>query len=427
MSRLPIIIIGNGISGSTVAREIRKTLDVPIVMISEESPYFFSRTALMYVFMGHMQWRELEPYERSFWSKNNIDLLQAKVCSIDPENSLLTLENGNHLSYEKLVIASGSKPKFYEWKGQTLKGVQGFYSKQDLESLESWAKDTQQAVIVGGGLIGIELAEMLCSRGITVHFLVRENYFWSDVLSPEEGDLLHQHIQAHGVILHLETELIEIKGDDSGRASAVITSKGDLLECTFVGITTGVVPKIEFLTNSSIDTDRGIMVDKYLCTNHPKVFAVGDCAQLRNPPPHRKPIESVWYTGRMMGETLAQTLCGNKTAYQPGHWFNSSKFFDIEYQTYGNISPQPSSSEKHFFWINSQENIALRVAYHPKTSLFLGLNAFGLRIRHEQIDQWLYQKISVQNLMEQLDLLNFNPEFSKSYTKQILIAWQNRQ
>lgn len=427
MSGLPIIIIGNGISGSTVARNIRKLTDVPIVMISNENPYFFSRTALMYVFMGHMQWSDLEPYERSFWANNKIELLQGKVSAINPEEKFLALENGKQLNYEKLVVATGSKPKFYGWEGQDLDGVQGLYSKQDLERLEVWAKDTKNAVIVGGGLIGIELAEMLCSRGINVNFLVREKSFWGDVLSPEEGQLLHQHIQAHGVTLHLETELTKILGDKNGRASAVLTSKGDTIACNFVGITTGVVPNIDFIADSSIETDRGILVDQYLCTNHPDVYAIGDCAQLREPPPHRRPIEAVWYTGRLMGETLAQTLSGRQTAYQPSHWFNSSKFFDIEYQTYGRINADPSPTEKHFMWKDLKQNIALRVAYNPISQLFLGLNAFGIRIRHQQINQWLNEKISVQDLMQQFESLNFNPEFSQSYTKQIFNAWQHRE
>lgn len=427
MSQLPIIIVGNGISGTTVARTIRKQRDVPLVMISNESPYFFSRTALMYVFMGHMRWEDLEPYERSFWGENQIELMQAKVSEIRPENRQVLLENGKQLAYEKLVLATGSKPKFYDWKGQQLAGVQGLYSKQDLDCLEGWAKDTQQAVIVGGGLIGVELAEMLCSRGINVHFLVRERSFWGTVLSEEEGRLLEQHIQAHGVTLHLETELSEIIGDTHGRAKAVVTSTGVTIPCEFVGLTTGVVPNIDYAKSSTLEIDRGILVDQYLATNHPDIYAIGDCAQLREPPPHRSAIEAMWYTGRMMGETLAQTLCGQPTPYRPGNWFNSAKFFDIEYQTYGTVHTKPSSTEEHFLWIHPKKNIGLRVAYHPKTAAFLGLNAFGMRIRHQLIDQYLNEKITIQELMQQLESINFNPEFSTSYSNQIFNAWQQHQ
>ena len=426
MSGSPIIIIGNGIAGTTLARHIRKKSEIPVLIISAESPYFFSRTALMYVFMGHLKWSHIEPYERDFWKKNKIDLLQAKVDSVQPDQKEIILEDGQRLSYKKLILATGSKPSFYHWKGQDLDAVQGFYSKQDLALLEHWSKITQKAVIVGGGLIGVELAEMLCSRGIKVHFLVREKSFWGNVLNTEEGQLLAQHIKAHQVHLHLETSLVEIQGNGSGRVSHVITDREEKIPCDFVGITTGVEPNIDFLTDSTIECDRGILVDEYLTTNQKDIYAIGDCAQLRKPPAHRKAIEAVWYSGRMMGETLAQTLTGTATTYQPGHWFNSAKFFDIEYQTYGQVNPCASPTEKHFFWSKPQKNCAIRFAYHPVTKKFLGLNTFGIRMRHQEIDQWLSDQVGIDHVIENLSTVNFDPEFSIRYETEIKKIWEQQ-
>ncbi|MEL0301628.1 MAG: FAD-dependent oxidoreductase, partial [Flavobacteriaceae bacterium] len=108
VSQSPIIIIGNGIAGITTARHIRKRSDVPILIISKESQYFFSRTALMYVYMGHLKWEHLKPYEKGFWQQNNIDLLKAEVTQIKPQEKLIVLANGQHLSYSSLVLATGS-------------------------------------------------------------------------------------------------------------------------------------------------------------------------------------------------------------------------------------------------------------------------------------------------------------------------------
>lgn len=423
MSSSPIIIVGNGIAGTTLARHIRKKSEIPVLIISEESPYFFSRTALMYVFMGHLKWSHIEPYERDFWRKNSIDLLQARVGSVQPSKKEIVLADGQRLSYNKLILATGSKPCFYNWKGQDLNAVQGFYSKQDLNTLEHWSKDTRRAVVVGGGLIGVELVEMLCSRDIQVHFLVREKSFWGNVLNTAEGSILEDHIRAHRVQLHLETSLIEIQGNRSGRVSHIITNRKEKIACDFVGITTGVEPNISFLSNSNIDQDRGILVDEYLATNQKDVYAIGDCAQLRNPPAHRRAIEAIWYSGRMMGETLAQTLTVTKTAYQPGHWFNSAKFFDIEYQTYGQINPESTSNEKHFFWSKPHKNCAVRLAYHPLSKQFLGLNTFGIRMRHQEIDHWLSDQVTIDYVIQNLSKINFDPEFSKRYETEIQNAW----
>lgn len=426
VSQSPIIIIGNGIAGITTARHIRKRSDVPILIISKESQYFFSRTALMYVYMGHLKWEHLEPYEKGFWQQNNIDLLKAEVTQIKPQEKLIVLANGQHLSYSSLVLATGSTPNKFGWKGQDLNGVQGLYTKQDLEQLTANTPNIKQAVVVGGGLIGIELAEMLHSRGIGVSFLVREDSFWNKVISTHEGAMIEKHILAHGIDLKMSTNLVEIVANEKGHATAVITDQGETLPCQMVGLTAGVRPNIDFLKNSELEMNRGILVDQYLATNLPDVYAIGDCAELRAPLPHRNAIEAVWYVGRMMGETLAQSLTGNLTPYTPGHWFNSAKFFDIEYQTYGQISPLATQEENHFCWKHPEKNCMVRIAYHPKSRLFLGINTFGIRMRHEIFDQWLNEQTTIETVIENLSLANFDPEFYTQNEPQIIAAWQNQ-
>ena len=425
-SQSPIIIIGNGIAGITLARNIRKNSTHPILIISKESDYFFSRTALMYVYMGHLKWENLEPYEKGFWQQNNIDLLKAEVTQIKPQEKIIVLANGQHLSYSSLVLATGSTPNKFGWKGQDLEGVQGLYTKQDLEKLTANTPNIKQAVVVGGGLIGIELAEMLHSRGIRVTFLVREDSFWNKVISPHEGDMIEKHILAHGIDLKMSTNLVEIIANEKGQANTVITDQGESLPCQMVGLTAGVRPNIDFLKYSELDMNRGILVDQHLATNLPDIYAIGDCAELRAPLPHRNAIEAVWYVGRMMGETLAQSLTGNLSPYTPGHWFNSAKFFDIEYQTYGQISPLATQKENHFCWKHPEKNCMVRLAYHPKSRLFLGINTFGIRMRHEVFDQWLNDQTSIETVMENLSQVNFDPEFYTQYEPQIIAEWQNQ-
>src|SRR5688500_17744857 len=171
-----IVIIGNGIAGVTAARHIRKRSDHRITIISSETTHFFSRTALMYIYMGHMKYEHTKPYEDWFWEKNRISLVEGSVKFIDSELKVVSMENGRMLKYNKLLIASGSAYNKFGWPGEDLQGVCGLYSLQDLQAIEVATQNISDAVIVGGGLIGIELAEMLSSRKIKVHFLVREKY-----------------------------------------------------------------------------------------------------------------------------------------------------------------------------------------------------------------------------------------------------------
>ncbi len=419
-----IVIIGNGISGVTAARHIRKNSDKKIIIVSTETDYFFSRTALMYVYMGHMKFEHIQPYENWFWKKNRIHLVKGYVERVEHTSKNLVLKNGENIAYDKLIIATGSKPNKFGWPGQDLKGVQGLYSKQDLDALEVSApnKDVcKRAVIVGGGLIGIELAEMLRTRDIPVTFLVRETSFWNGVLPKGESQMLNEHIAEHHIDLRLETNLVEILADENGHARAVTTDKGNTIECNMVGLTAGVSPNIDFLKDSGIELGRGVKVNRYLETNIPDIYAIGDCAEQHEAIGNRRPIEAVWYTGRMMGETVAQTICGNKIQYSPGHWFNSAKFLDIEYQTYGWVFSERGmkENEQHFHWRHSQEKICITIAFHKETGLFLGINTFGIRMRHEIFDRWLTEGRNVDYVMEHLADANFDPEFYSNYEQEI--------
>lgn len=426
-----VVIIGNGISGVTAARHIRKLSDKKITIISGETDHFFSRTALMYIYMGHMNYEHTKPYEDWFWEKNRIELKNGWVETVSPKENKLTFADGETMHYDILIIASGSKSNKFGWPGQDLEGVQGLYSKQDLDLLEENApnnKVCKRAVIVGGGLIGIELAEMLATRNIPVTFLVREKDFWDNVLPACDARLINDHIREHHIDLRLEVNLKEILADENGRARAVIVDEtGEEIPCDVVGLTAGVSPNIDFLKESGIDLGRGVKVNRYLQTNFENIFALGDCAEQAEPTGERRPIEAVWYTGRMMGEVVAQTICGNKTAYKPGNWFNSAKFFDMEYQTYGWVFHDPREGEAHFHWQHDDGKKCITINYQIASRKFVGINTFGIRMRHEVFDRWLTEESTVDEVIENLEQAHFDPEFYKRYEKQIKQQFKTEQ
>lgn len=419
-----VVIIGNGIAGITAARHIRKLSNKRITVISGETPYFYSRTALMYVYMGHMKFEHTQPYENWFWKKNRIELKQAWVAQVHTDVKKIVFNDTSEMHYDKLIIATGSKPNKFGWPGQDLKGVQGLYHAQDLDSLERYAPNNtvcKRAVIVGGGLIGIELAEMLHSRHIPVTFLVREDSFWNGVLPAGESAMINEEIVGAGIDLRLGTNLEKIIDDGTGKVKAIqIKETGEVLDCNVVGLTAGVSPNIDFLKNSDIELGRGVLVNRQLETSVKDVYAIGDCAEQREAIGRRRPIEAVWYTGRMMGEALAQTICGNHTNYNPGHWFNSAKFIDVEYQTYGWVSGKIKPDfEEQGHWRANDKRICITIAYHKETQEFLGINTFGIRLRHNVFDTWLTEKRDVVYVIENLKQADFDPEFYKRYFKEI--------
>lgn len=417
-----VVIIGNGISGITAARHIRKRSDDRIVVISAESDHFFSRTALMYLYMGHMKYKHIKPYEDWFWGKNRIELQRKYVKEVKADEKKLLYSDGGEENYDVLIIASGSVPNKFGWPGQELPGVQGLYSLQDLELMEENTNGgINRAVVVGGGLIGVEMSEMLLTRKYPVTILVRENHFWGNVLPKEESLLIGRHMTVeHHVDLRTNVELKEIRAGENGRVRSVLTSTGEEIPCEFVGLTAGVSPNIGFLKGSGVDTKRGVLVNEFLETNVPGVYAIGDCAEFHRHPTGRKNIEQVWYTGRMMGEVVARTVVGERTPYAPGVWFNSAKFFDIEYQTYGWVFPRAGEGEEHFYWEQPEGKRSLRMVFGKEDRILRGVNVFGIRLRHEILDRWISNHRTVDFALEHFRDANFDTEFFKEHAPSIL-------
>ncbi len=418
-----LVILGNGIAGVTTARNVRKRSDMKITIISAESDHFYSRTALMYIFMGHMTYENTKPYEDWFWGKNNIELVRGFVNKIDTDNKELSLEEGRKISYDILVVATGSESNKFGWPGQDLPGVQGLYSLQDIERLEDNSNEISRAVLVGGGLIGVELAEMLTSRGIPVTLLVREKFFWNIILPENEAKLVSRHILEHGIDLRLSTELKEILPGENGRVKSVITNKNEEISCQFVGLTVGVHPNISIVKDSKIETGRGILVNDYLETNIENVYAAGDCVEIKTSEGERNRVEQLWYTGRIQGEALAKTICGERSKYERGIWFNSAKFFDIEYQTYGFISNTPQPGERSFYWEDKSGRKCLHIVYDKNTNAIKGINMFGIRLRHQVFEEWIRNNSTIDFVLSHLRDANFDPEFFKQYEPEIIEAF----
>jgi NAD(P)H-nitrite reductase large subunit len=419
-----LVIIGNGISGVTVARHVRKRSNMRITIISGETDYFYSRTALMYIYMGHMKFEHTKPYEDWFWEKNQIELVRGWVTDISTDAQRITLEDGRTFDYDKLVIATGSKSNMFGWPGQDLPGVQGLYSYQDLELLEKNTQHIQRAVIVGGGLIGIEMAEMLHSRNIPVTFLVRETSYWNNILPDEEARMIGQHIIEQGFDLRLGVNLQEILPGEDGHVRAVVVKEtGEEIPCQLVGLTAGVSPNINFLKNTTIKTNRGVVVNDYLETNVPNVYACGDCAEILVPDGERNRIEQLWYTGKMQGMALARTICGERTKYERGIWYNSAKFLDIEYQTYGFVSNVPREDEHNFYWQHPTKYVAFRLVYKKSDERVVGVNFFGIRSRHKIWENWIKNNHTASYVIDHLTEAEFDPEFYEHYETEIRDAF----
>ena len=413
-----VVIVGNGIAGVSCARALRRRdKQARITLVSGEGPHFFSRPALMYIYMGHLTYEGTKPYEDWWWQKQRIGLRQAWVTHIDTQKKWLSFAGeAGGLGYDQLVLATGSKPNKFGWPGQNLERVQGLYSLQDLQTLEAVSHEIQHGVIVGGGLIGIELAEMLHARGKKVTILSREQSYWDNALPREESLMVSEVIAESGITLHSGTELKEIVDDGQGRACGVVTGTGEKIACEFVGLTAGVSPNLSALKGSEIPTGRGVLVDFSFRSSVEDVFAIGDCAEIVTPEGQRNRIEQLWYTGQMHGEVLADVLCGDDRTYDRGIWFNSAKFLDLEWHTYGEVPPAGFPVRpglRQVYWQAADKRHAFRLVLAGDA--VVGVNAMGIRYRHKVCERWIAEKRSAEYVLNNLKEGNFDPEFYHRY------------
>ncbi|MEL6971209.1 MAG: FAD-dependent oxidoreductase, partial [Bacteroidota bacterium] len=235
-----------------------------------------------------------------------------------------------------------------------------------------------------------------------------------------------RHIVKNGIDLRLGTELKEIVDDGSGKACAAITNEEERIDCGYVGLTAGVRPNLSFLQDTELELGRGVLVNEHLQTNIPDVYAIGDCAQQREPLPGRRPIEAIWYTGRMMGEVAAYNICGQEVAYDPGIWFNSAKFFDIEYQVYGEVPAQIPEDMETLYWEHPDGEKSIRINYDKEQGHIRGFNLMGVRYRHEVCRKWLAEKTPVEEVLQNLGIVNFDPEFYDEYESELVAVYNQK-
>lgn len=419
-----IVIIGNGVAGATCALAARQWDEsCRITMIGEETPYFFSRTALMYALMHDMPRHRLEPYEREVWSKQRIALIHGRVIDIDNNKKQLTLSDRSPLAYDRLVIATGSVANRIPWPGldEVSDDVFHFISMQDLDKLEARIPSMQQAVVVGGGLIGIELVECLRYHDIPTTFLVREPWYWPAALAPEEGEMVSEVIRSHGVDLRLSDEIESVESSGE-KLTGIRTRAGEELTCDALAVCAGVRPNTSLVERATTPPElrRGVLVDRSFATSLDGVFAIGDCAEIVAEEGESTVIEPIWYAARRHALQVVPALFDRPVDYRAPVFFNSSKFFDIEYTTVGEVVSRENPPET-LYLRHPKRKASVRLAH--RNGRVIGFNMLGSRWNHELLMRWINEGRSLDWTLQHLGEAQFDVEFGRLDLKQLQPAW----
>lgn len=410
---MDVLVVGNGVAGVTCAMELRKRdAAARITLISDEAPFFFSRTALMYAFMDRLQRRELEPFERRTWEEQRLELVQDRVVDVDASAHTITLRAGGTRRFDRLVLAVGARARTATWPGMDAvkDGVVNLVSMQDLDACERLAPSSKHAVVVGGGLIGIELVECLAHAGVETSFLVREPHYWPVALGAEESAMVVAQLKKHGVTVELQAAVDRVDVDAAGRVAAV-QAGGKTYPCNMLGVCIGVEPNVAWLRGVKTPPalGRGVLVDGAFKTSLPDVWSCGDCAEIAQASGPRL-LETIWYSAKRQGRLVAGSILGDSVAYTPPTFFNSSKLFELEFTTVGQVMDVPDGTPS-ILRRHPSKDASQRIV-HDGTRV-LGFNMLGSRWDHTLLSRWVEERQSPAWVLKNLHRAQFDVEFGR--------------
>jgi nitrite reductase (NADH) large subunit len=319
------LIIGAGAAGVSAAEGIR-SLDKSgeICMICEERAGYYSRPGLAYYMTGEITEDTLFPLQKSYFESLRLHQIHAQARQIFPLEHRVVLHNGNTLVYNRMLIATGARATPAKVPGIELEGVVKLDSIDDVRRILKMARRRKTAVIVGGGITALELVEGYRARGLSVHYFLRGDRYWSNVLDETESRIVEHRLKEDGVQLHFQTELAEILGR-RGKVCGVKTTGGKLIKCDIVGIAIGIQPKKGIAETAGLKTERGISVDEFLNTSDVDIFAAGDVAEVFDPTIGKPILDSLWAPARRQGFTAGLNMAGKKVPYYKGVPFNVTR------------------------------------------------------------------------------------------------------
>ncbi len=310
------VIIGSGAAGIAATEAIRsQDSHADIILVSEDRFGYYSRPGLAYLLSNEIPESGLFPFTKHDFNHLRISQIHAKASRLVPDNHTVQLQDGRLLGYDRLLLATGSHAVRMQVPGVELTGSVKLDNLEDTQGIIKLARRGKAAVVVGGGITALEIVEGLASRGVKVHYFLREDRYWSNVLDESESRVVEEKLREDGAVLHYRTELVEVMGNN-GRVTGVCTKNGEVIRCDLVAIAIGVRPNIDLAVTGGLKTDRGVLVDEYMQTSAPDIFAAGDIGQVLDPKTGKSALDTLWSPARKQGDCAGLNMAGKSTSFE---------------------------------------------------------------------------------------------------------------
>ncbi|MBB2496251.1 NAD(P)/FAD-dependent oxidoreductase [Pseudomonas sp. UL070] len=284
MKKLKLVMVGNGMAGVRTLEELLKLAPdlYDITVFGAEPHPNYNRILLSPVLAGEQNFQDIVLNDLNWYAEHNIQLLlNRKVVSIDRKKRVVIADDGTRAEYDRLLIATGSTPFILPIPGNKLQGVLGYRDVADTQSMIDTAKAHSHAVVIGGGLLGLEAANGLKLRGMDVTVVHISDWLLERQLDKTAGKLLQAALEERGIHFRLSEQTEELIDNGNGRVCAVQFKGGDTIPADLVVMAAGIRPNYELAEKSGIPCNRGILVNDTLQTNDPCIYAIGECANHR--------------------------------------------------------------------------------------------------------------------------------------------------
>jgi NAD(P)H-nitrite reductase large subunit len=339
------VVIGDGIAGSSAAETLREEApDADITVITEEGEALYNRILIKEFAKGKLPEAPISIHDESWYVDRDIDLrLNTVVTDIDPEGHALETHDDETIEYDKLLVAAGGTPTQLPVENSDAEGVHHFWTFQDARRIKESAEASETAVIVGAGLLGIDLAAICGAQGIDAKYLMRGNSWWRYALSEEGAEIMHEAMRGVGVEPVFESGVDHFEVDDDGHVTAAVDPNGDRYPCDWAGVAIGLNFNTEILQGTGIETDDGVVVDEYMQTTVDDVYAAGDLTRFYDTILGEMGQNGSWGSAKAQGSIAAKTMVNGPE--EEFRWVSSYSIthFDFPFLSFGH----PTIGEDH--------------------------------------------------------------------------------
>ncbi len=368
MTNSSFVIVGGGLAGAKATEALRdQGYDDQLTLIAAEKHLPYERPPLSKGYLaGSTPREEFEVHDADWYADHHVTLLQGlAVTDLNPKGQVVTLENGRFVRYDKLMLATGSRPRTLSLPGSGASGVQTLRTVEDSDRISAAIRAHQRVAIIGGGWIGMEVAATAAMGGCEVTVFEAAELPLLAVLGPEIARTflnLHRH---NGVTFHLRAQIAEITTADS-RATGVRLEDGTTVSADLVLVGVGAAPNVELAAEANLRVDNGVLVDETLVTSDPDIVAVGDIANQLHPVLGRRVRVEHWANALNQPAAAAATMLGTPTPYTELPYFFTDQYdLGMEYVgyappgSYARVVTRGDVENRKFlaFWIGADNKV----------------------------------------------------------------------